>query len=221
MCAKKLPPGIGNVAGARLTGPLAGANSVNCMRAPEKPTSSRTDTFVGVEKWFSAGSGAEREASVTVVAIVFCFYGEKINIDAEMDSSLDYTAVSNSVNYAGGYQSQVFGNNPLEQRRRLFDKIMVEHPGHIPVIVTGKDVVISKTKFLVPRDMSVGCFVAEVRRNCECIKSGEAIFCLTEMRSTLPPNAQTIEQVWRDNESDDGFLHFAVVRENVFGARPR
>jgi len=75
---------------------------------------------------------------------------------------------------------------------------------------------ISKNKFLVPRDYTIGQFVYVVRRMLvDKLPLTQALFVL--VRNVLPPTSATMDQIFEDYHDADGILYVEYSLENTFG----
>lgn len=112
-------------------------------------------------------------------------------------------------------------DNPFDQRRDIADKIRVKFPDRVPVIIerarsANSNVPdISKKKFLVPADTTVGKFLFEVRKQMH-LTPEQAIFLFVG-NGVLPPTAALMSQIDDRFRDDDGFLYVTYSGENTFG----
>jgi GABA(A) receptor-associated protein len=97
--------------------------------------------------------------------------------------------------------------------------ILEKHPDRVPIIVEKKEKTelaeLDKTKYLVPRDMTVGQFAYVIRKRIK-LKSDKALFVFVD-NSTLPPTSALISDVYRQHKYKDGFLYMTYAGENTFG----
>ena len=97
--------------------------------------------------------------------------------------------------------------------------ILEKHPDRVPIIVEKKEKSVlselDKTKYLVPKDMSVGPFAYVIRKRIK-LKSDMALFVFVD-NSTLPPTSALISDVYRQHKYKDGFLYMTYSGENTFG----
>ena len=98
-------------------------------------------------------------------------------------------------------------------------KIRTKHPDHCPIICE-RDVncsnvpLIDKTKYLVPRDLTMGQFAYIIRQRLK-LKSEIAIFLF--IGNVIPPTSALIKRIYEDYKEQDGFLYVKYSGENTFG----
>ena len=107
---------------------------------------------------------------------------------------------------------------PLIDRVKEAGVLLEKYPDRVPIIVekaAGSTLPqIDKTKFLVPRDLSVGQFMHVVRKRLK-LDASTAIFVFFD--KTLPPVSSLIEAVYSKHKAEDGFCYATYSGENVFG----
>lgn len=108
----------------------------------------------------------------------------------------------------------------VEARRRESSKVMQKYPDRLPVVCTRRDSCtsvpqIDKTKYLVPMDMTVGQFIAVLRKRL-VLAPAQAIFLLTES-GQLPSTGDEVRTLHAAHRSADGFLYLRYAGENTFG----
>jgi len=108
--------------------------------------------------------------------------------------------------------------HPIEKRINEAKKIREKFPDRVPIIVENaprSDLPeLDKKKYLVPKDISVGQFVAILRKRIT-LPPEKAIFIF--VNNTLPPTSQLIGQVDERHRDKDSFLYFTISGENTFG----
>lgn len=111
------------------------------------------------------------------------------------------------------YQKQ----NAFEARKSESNRIMVKYPERIPIICEPKDkkIILSKKKFLVPRDLTTQQFLNVLRKHTE-LKPQEAMFVF--VNNNIPANMMTMNELYKNEKNEDGFLYFVVSLENTFGS---
>ena len=109
-------------------------------------------------------------------------------------------------------------NNSFEKRKDEFEKINTKYPNRIPVIVekvkTSKLQDIDKSKFLVPKDLTVGQLLYVIRRRIH-LPPEKAIFMF--VNKILPASSQLLSNIYHKHKSSDGFLKIEFSDENTFG----
>lgn len=116
----------------------------------------------------------------------------------------------------------------FDQRRAISERIMSRYPDRIPAIVDrppdslltpyGRRTipVIDKNKYLIPRDLTAGAFLREIRKHM-IIKPEQAIFLF--VNETLLPNAERMNSIYNRHRDPDGFLYITYATENTFGLK--
>lgn len=116
-------------------------------------------------------------------------------------------------------------NHPVEKRRDIAARIIQKYSDRVPVIVemasgkTSKNLPsLSKTKFLVGGDTTVGKFLFELRKQMS-LRPEEALFLFVGS-GVLPPTAAYMSQVYeRYKDAEDNLLYFQLSTENTFGGQ--
>jgi len=109
-------------------------------------------------------------------------------------------------------------NSP--KRRDESARIRKKYPDRIPIIVekscTEKYLkTLDKSKYLVPKDLTVGQFSYVIRRRLK-IEPEKSMFILCN-NSILPPSSQLVGDLYKNNQCTDGFLYVTYCSENTFG----
>ena len=106
----------------------------------------------------------------------------------------------------------------LEERRIQSNAIMQKYTNRIPVYVykhkKSKFEDISKHKFLVPKDITVGQFIYIIRKHLT-LRPDQGIFLF--VNNILPPTSVIMSQLYKEHCDSDGFLYITFSHENVFG----
>lgn len=106
----------------------------------------------------------------------------------------------------------------LERRKAEAERVLQKYTDRIPVIVEkAKGSVITdidNRKFLVPKDLTVGQFIWVIRKRIR-LAPEQAIFIFVD--NTLPPQTETLSQVYEKHVDPDGFLYVIYSGESVFG----
>ena len=105
----------------------------------------------------------------------------------------------------------------LEERKKASISLKQRYPDRIPVILcrgTTDLPLLEKTKYLVPRDTTMGKFVLEIRKTLS-MSEIKALFLF--VNDVLVPATSIMEQVYEKYKSDDGFLYISYNSENTFG----
>ena len=111
-----------------------------------------------------------------------------------------------------------FKDKPFDERRKEFEKINSKYENLIPVIVTKDDKSdlqeLDKTKFLVPADLTVGNFLAIIRKRVT-LRPEQGLYLTID--NTMPPTQATMFVIYDEYKSEDGFLYVTYSGENTFG----
>jgi GABA(A) receptor-associated protein len=101
-----------------------------------------------------------------------------------------------------------------------FFRLSQNHPDRIPIFVRkakgckSNIPEIPKSKFLVPRMLTIGQFIYIIRRQLT-LSSETALFFFVE--GTLPTTSATIVELYQQYKQPDGSLHVEYTSESVFG----
>ena len=111
-------------------------------------------------------------------------------------------------------------SHSFEKRKYESSKIMEKYSERLPVIVQKKEnnsnniPTIEKTKYLVPRDLSVGQFVYIIRKRIK-LDASKALFIF--INNSLPATSELLDNLYEKNKDEDGFLYIFYSGENTFG----
>jgi len=108
--------------------------------------------------------------------------------------------------------------NNFQKRLEESKNIIQKYPDRIPIIVEKSDHCIfnniDKSKYLVPKDMTIGQFIYIIRKRIH-LESNQALFCF--INNILPPTNNLISNIYNELKDDDGFLYIIYSSENTFG----
>lgn len=114
-------------------------------------------------------------------------------------------------------------DNDFDKRRKEATKIKTKYPDRIPIICeqsisssSQQIPPLDKTKFLVPRDLSVGQFLFVIRRRIQL--SPEKALYLFVGRRIMAPTSEIIDGLYEKYRDPDGFLYMTYSGENCFGS---
>ena len=98
-------------------------------------------------------------------------------------------------------------------------KLLLEkYPDRVPVYVNKKENSdiddISKHKYLVPNDMTMGQFIYILRKRIK-MDSKKALFVF--VNNMIVCNSDLMGTVYNKNKDEDGFLYMVYSGENTFG----
>ena len=103
-------------------------------------------------------------------------------------------------------------------RKQESMRIMLKYNDRIPIVVetseSDKELILDKTKYLVPVDLSVAQFLYVLRLRIK-LKPECALYIF--FNNQLPTSSETIGSIYKMNKEYDGFLYGVVSLENTFG----
>ncbi|KAA8520489.1 hypothetical protein F0562_014745 [Nyssa sinensis] len=106
----------------------------------------------------------------------------------------------------------------FEKRQAEAGRIREKYRDRIPVIVEKaerSDIPnISKKKYLVPADLTVGQLVYVIRKRIK-LSAEKAIFIFVD--NVLPPTGAIMSKIYDEKKDADGFLYVTYSGENTFG----
>lgn len=108
----------------------------------------------------------------------------------------------------------------FEERAAASHKMLEKYPNRTPIIcepAAKSNIELSeniKTKYLVPRDITVGKFLLSLRDQLH-LPSETAIFLF--VNHTLPPTSHSIGDIYERHKNEDGFLYIEYAGESAFG----
>lgn len=109
----------------------------------------------------------------------------------------------------------------LEERISDFKRITNKYKNRVPIIVIkDKNIendtlnTLSKSKFLVPKDITFGQFIFLIRKQLE-LKPENAIFLIIDNK--IPPVSNIMSQIQKEYAEKDGFIYVKYSTENTFG----
>jgi GABA(A) receptor-associated protein len=117
------------------------------------------------------------------------------------------------------YQAKFQKDHTFDVRSQESTKILAKYPDRIPLIVEktpGNNVLpqISKSKFLVPSDITITQFMFIIRKYLKLDPSVSIyLFC----DGVIPNAGESINNVYINHKDADGFLYLFYAGENTFG----
>jgi len=106
-------------------------------------------------------------------------------------------------------------------RAAQVEKVMKKFSGErIPCFVSRRDdsiAPITKSKFLVDRNLSISQFTAVVRNQLDALPPTDAVFILLEKDNTMPQGTHRLSYYYHTHKDEDGFLYFIFTAEATFG----
>ena len=107
-----------------------------------------------------------------------------------------------------------FRKQKLEERIKISENILLKYQNRYPIIIDGKQINITKNKYIVPGDLTLGQFSYILRKNIK-LDEFQSIFLICE--NTLIFNTDSIYSLYNKKKDYDGFLYIIVSLENTFG----
>ena len=108
----------------------------------------------------------------------------------------------------------------FEKRRDAAAAVRKQYPHRVPVVcqraASSKLEAPRKTRYLVPRSLTVQQFLFVVRRNAK-LSSHQALFLFTGDDHTLAAGTTTIGDLDETRRDADGFVYIFYAEENTFG----
>ena len=93
--------------------------------------------------------------------------------------------------------------------------ILTLHTNKVPLIISdNSNITLNKTKFIVPRNLSVGQFHCIIKKYAD-VKSSDCIVLFIDGK--LPIITDTIGNLYDLHKQNDDFLYITVSKENAFG----
>lgn len=109
----------------------------------------------------------------------------------------------------------------FQERYNVASRLLKQYPDRVPIICEPSDkpninfTEDFKTKYIVPRDITVGKFLLTIRYQLK-IQPEEAVFIFVN-NSTFPPTSSLIGSIYERHKSSDNFLYLIICGENTFG----
>jgi hypothetical protein len=97
--------------------------------------------------------------------------------------------------------------------RYLLDK----YPDKIPIVIDNRNILMDKTKFVMPGDATMGYVMLNIRKHSKLLPS-ETIFAF--INNQLPRGTDILSSLYTKNKNvEDDCLYITITRENTFGSR--
>jgi GABA(A) receptor-associated protein len=110
--------------------------------------------------------------------------------------------------------------NPNTKKRRIeSDKIKEKYPERVPIIcerASNNIRLIDKSKYLVPKDLTVSQFSFIIRKRLEISKDA-ALFLLVCGKHSITGDTSISEIYDKYSDKEDGFLYIAYTSELTWG----
>jgi GABA(A) receptor-associated protein len=109
--------------------------------------------------------------------------------------------------------------NSIDKRLKESSRVLDKFPDRIPVICepgknTHKLPKIDKTKFLVPKDITIAHFVMIIRGRLKLDASVALFFVVGDV---IASSNSTMNELYANHADADGFLYMTYSEENTFG----
>lgn len=109
--------------------------------------------------------------------------------------------------------------NTFEKRKKESNRIGIKYKDRVPIIVEvskqdEKNLILDKTKYLVPFDLTVGQFMFVIRKRLK-LEPEKALFIF--FNDSLQPSSASIGSIYKEHRDSDGFLYTIISLESVFG----
>lgn len=109
---------------------------------------------------------------------------------------------------------------PFHRRKEISDRIHERYTNRIPIIVlqpqNGNNIpTLTQFKYLVPNDLTVSQFMFVLRKRLK-LDQTKAIFIFVN-KNTLLNGSVSLDLIYTQHKSDDGFLYLTLTGENTFG----
>jgi GABA(A) receptor-associated protein len=119
-------------------------------------------------------------------------------------------------------EAKLYKQQPLEERQKKSQSLIERYPDRVPVIVSKLSKQnprgnLLKTKFLCPKDLTIGQFIHVIRKFLDKVTETQSLFLMLDKSKFLPPTGEKIGDVYYYDKDVDNFLYCVVYTENVFG----
>ena len=109
-------------------------------------------------------------------------------------------------------------SSPLQNRQERSEKILKENKDCIPIICElepKSKLKLDKNKFIVPNSVSLGVFMATIRKRIPNLNHEQAIFMLINKK--IMGMSDTLDLIYAKEKDEDGFLYITLYEESTFG----
>lgn len=135
--------------------------------------------------------------------------------DAQKDNNFEEPTKMSGGKYKAKFQK----DHTFEVRSTESAKILAKYPDRIPVIVEktpGNSILpqISKSKFLVPADITITQFMFIIRKYLK-LEPSVSIYLFCD--GVIPNAGESINNIYLRHKDADGFIYFFYAGENTFG----
>ena len=106
----------------------------------------------------------------------------------------------------------------IEERQQETSRIKDKYPDRIPIIIeksaNSQVPDISKNKYLVPKEITIGQFIYIIRKRIK-LSQDKAIFLF--LGDSIPATSAVISELYDEYKDEDDFLYFNYAGEATFG----
>ena len=119
--------------------------------------------------------------------------------------------------------SQILDNKQsLDKLKTESSKMITKYPDRVPVIVKKAQQCnnipnISREKFLVPKDLSVGQLMYVIRQRIKLQPEIALFFMVGKKNIVLPTSSQLVSHLYDESKDENGFLYIIYTGESTFG----
>ncbi len=101
-----------------------------------------------------------------------------------------------------------------DARRKAVTRVLLKHPGHVPMEVVFDSMKLPRKRYLLKPDMTVGQFMA-VLRDRRVVKPCDGLFMM--FGTVMPPVTASMNDMHSQHQDEAGMLVCTVCRERTFG----
>lgn len=108
---------------------------------------------------------------------------------------------------------------PLDRRQQQCTRIRDKYPDRVPIIcevAKNCDLLLDKSKYLVPVDLTIGQFQYTIRKRISNLDSSLALYMF--VNNSLVSMADIMQNVYEEKKDPDGFLYIVLNIESTFGS---
>lgn len=121
--------------------------------------------------------------------------------------------------YTIDYTKKEFTEEEKNIIRNEIEVVKQKYPNYIPIIVRvhdNKSIKLTKSKYLVGGEITLGQFLSILRKKITNIKSTESIYLL--INNTLIPITLPISMIYNEKKDPEtNMLYITICKENTFG----
>jgi GABA(A) receptor-associated protein len=102
----------------------------------------------------------------------------------------------------------------LNTRHDEASRILAKYPGRIPIICETDIKNISRMKYLVPNDLTIGKLMYVFRKRLQ-IPYEKALFMT--VNNIIPPTSARVSDIYNKHKDENLFIYFFLSYESAFG----